>query len=126
MPPGLSTPGGGVGFQRHFEKRGDQPGDLGYISAVFAWRPPVFQGDYPKPDWRIFIESLAAFTGRDQVNDHTVAGSGGRKIFAGPTVLGLYGAWGIGAGVLFRVYEDLNGIQPGEGARITVNLSYWF
>lgn len=117
---------GGAGFQRHFEIGGDRPGDLRYISAVFAWRPPVFQGDYPKPDWRIFVESLAEFVGRDQKSGRAIRGSGGRKIFAGPTVLGLYGAWGVGAGVLLPIYQNLNGSQPEEGPRFTVNLSYWF
>lgn len=117
---------GGAGFQRHFEKGGDQPGDLRYVSAVFAWRPPVFQGDYPKPDWRVFIESLAEFVGRGQRGEAVVYDSGGEKIFAGPTVLGLYGAWGVGAGVLFPVHQNLNGSQPKESLRFTLNLSYWF
>lgn len=116
----------GAGFQRYLERNGDQSGDLGYISAVAAWRPPVFQGDYPKPDWRIFIESLAEFAGRDRRGESVVRDSGGQKIFAGPTVLGLYGSWGIGAGILFPLYQNLNGTQPGEGPRLTVNLSYWF
>lgn len=116
----------GGGFQRHFERTGDRPGDLRYVSAVFAWRPPIFRGDYPKPDWRIFVEALAESVSRDQKNGRVVDDSGGEKIFAGPTVLGLYGAWGIGAGALFPFYQELNGTQPNEGARFTVNLSYWF
>ncbi|MFQ5569612.1 MAG: hypothetical protein ACE5G0_08045 [Rhodothermales bacterium] len=117
---------GGGGYQRYFEKEGDRLGDLVFVSAVVAWRPPVFQGDYPKPDWRIFAESLAEFVGRDQVRGQSVTSSGGEKIFVGPTFLGLYRAWGLGAGVLFPVYQNLNGMQEKEEARLAINLSYWF
>ena len=117
---------GGGGYQHYIEDDGDRPGDLRYLSAVVAWRPPMFQGDYPKPDWRIFAESLFESVGRDQVAGADVSNSGGEKVFAGPTVLGLYGKWGVGAGVLFPVYQDLNGSQEEEDARLTLNLSYWF
>lgn len=117
---------GGGGYQRYFEDDGDRPGDLRYLSAVVAWRPPMFSGDYPKPDWRIFVESLFESVTRDQVAGVDVPNSGGEKVFAGPTVLGLYGRWGIGAGVLFPVYQDLDGVQEEEDARLTLNLSYWF
>lgn len=117
---------GGGGYQRYFEAGGDRPGDLGYLSAVFAWRPPVFQHDYPKPDIRFFAEGLAEFAGRDEVGNASVADSGGEKIFAGPTALGLYRAWGLGVGVLFPLYQNLNGAQAKENARLALNLSYWF
>lgn len=115
----------GGGVQRYLERDGDRPGTLGYVSAVAAWRPPVFRGDYPKPDWRVFVESLAEFTGSDRV-DGVPAESGGTKVFVGPTVLGLYGAWGIGAGVLFPAYQDLESPNINEHLRMTLNLSYWF
>ncbi len=117
---------GGGGYQHYFEKDGDRPGDLRYLSAVFAWRPPIFQGDYPKPDWRLFIESLAEFVGRDRTSGVEVEASGGERIFVGPTVLGLYGKWGIGAGVIFPVYQNQRDALSNENARYTVNLSYWF
>ena len=117
---------GGGGYQHYFEKEGDRPGDLGYLSAVVAWRPPVFQGDYPKPDWRIFVESIAEFVGRDQVDGQALPDSGGERILVGPTFLGLYRAYGLGAGVLFPVYENINGVQGEEDVRFAVNLSYWF
>ena len=116
---------GGGGYQRYFKREGDRPGDLRYLSAVVAWRPPLFQGDYPKPDWRIFVESLAEFSGHDQIDGAKVEASGGERIFVGPTVLGLYGKWGIGAGLLFPVYQDLRDTAANEEARFTINLSYW-
>lgn len=117
---------GGGGYQHYFEKEGDRPGDLRYLSAVFAWRPPLFQGDYPRPDWRVFVESLAEFVGHDKVEGTKVEASGGERVFVGPTVLGLYGKWGIGAGMLIPVYQDYRDTATGEDARFTINLSYWF
>lgn len=116
---------GGGGFQHYSDNEGDRPGDLGYLSAVFAWRPPVFQGDYPKPDWRIFVESVTEFVARDEVGGAEMSDSGGTRALVGPTFLGLYRAWGLGTGVLFPVYQDLNGFQDEEGPRFAVNLSYW-
>lgn len=116
----------GAGYQHHFASGGERPGDLGYLSAVFAWRPPVFQHDYPKPDIRFFIESLAEFAGHDQETGNSLPNSGGEKIFVGPTFLGLYRAFGLGGGVLFPVYQNLNGVQRAENARLAINLSYWF
>lgn len=116
----------GGGLQRYAERGSDRPGTLGYASAVAAWRPLIFRGDYPKPDWRIFVESLAEFTGPDQVDESRVSGTGGTKVFVGPSVLGLQGAWGLGAGVLFPAVQDLGSQEPSEDLRLTFNLSYWF
>ena len=117
---------GGAGYQRYLEASSDRLGDLAYLSAVVAWRPQVFQGDYPKPDCRIFIESVVEFAGRDQIAGTEVPNSGGQKVFVGPTFLGLYQAFGLGSDVLFPVYQNLNGIQLEEGIRFALNLSYWF
>lgn len=116
----------GGGMQRYLKRNGDRPGHLTYVSVVAAWRPPIFRGDYPNPDWRIFIESLAEVTGRAQIDGAPAPNSGGTKVFAGPTMLGLYGAWGIGAGVLLPAYQNLNGRQPEENLRFTLNFSFWF
>ncbi|PAP74662.1 hypothetical protein BSZ37_20295 [Rubrivirga marina] len=116
----------GAGAQGHLARDGDRLGPLGYASAVVGYRPPVFQGDYPKPDLRVFVEAVAEVAGRDRVAGEAVAASGGERVLVGPTALGLYRAWGLGAGVLFPVYDRSNGPQPREDARLAVNLSYWF
>lgn len=116
----------GAGYQRYFDASGDRLGELAFLSAVTAWRPPVFQGDYPKPDWRIFIESVIEFGGRDRSAGAEITGSGGEKAFVGPSFLGLYRALGLGVGALIPAYQDVNGDQPEEGIRLTMNLSYWF
>lgn len=117
---------GGLGAQAYLARNGDRLASLAYASAVVAYRPPFFQADYPKPDVRFFVEALAEVVGRDRIAGEIVAASGGERVLVGPSVLGLYRAWGFGAGVLFPVYQRLNGSQPREGARLAANFSYWF
>lgn len=116
----------GGGFQRYFERDGDRLGDLPYASFVFGYRPPMFRHNLPKPDWRIFMESLAEFPQRNDVGGADQLDSGGEKVLVGPSLLGLYGQWGIEAGVLFPVYQRLNGSQPKENFRATIDFTWWF
>lgn len=116
----------GGGYQYYFEKNNEQLGDLPYGSLVIGYRPDIFMGDYPKPDWRVFIESLAEFPGSSksetgvQAFDHR-----GKKVMAGPSFLGLYGAWGVSFGALFPMYQGIDQSLPKEKYRLSVNLSYW-
>jgi hypothetical protein len=71
------------------------------------------------------VEGLAESLGPEQRNGGAVARSGGEKAFAGPSVLGLYGAWGLSLGVLFPVYQDVPERQE-EGPRPMLNFTYWF
>lgn len=116
----------GAGGQWHRASDGTRRGDLAYATAVFGWRPPVFRGDYPKPDWRVFVESVAEHAQRDEIRGVAQSGSGGDRLLAGPSVLGLYGAWGVSAGVLFPLQERLNGSQPDGGYRAKIVFTYWF
>lgn len=116
----------GLGYQHHTQSAGDQLGDLYYVSAVAGWRPQIFRGDYPKPDWRIFVETLAEHSRQNRKDGETVADTGGDKLLVGPTVLGLYGAWGVSFGVLFPLYENLNGPVHSESARLAMNISLFF
>ncbi|MGH8222835.1 MAG: hypothetical protein ACREQZ_07660, partial [Woeseiaceae bacterium] len=90
----------GGGFQRFRGEDDFRRGDLTYVTAVFGWRPPLFRDDYPRPDWRLFVEAVAERATRDRIDDVADGGSGGTRLMAGPSVLGLYGSWGISAGVL--------------------------
>ena len=116
----------GAGTQLRQEENGDQLGNLHYLTGVFGWRPPVFRGDYPKPDWRIFLEGVVEFAERDQNNGVTVANSGGQRMLVGPSMLGLFGAWGIEGGVLFPIDQSLNGNQVEEDYRAKLVFTYWF
>jgi hypothetical protein len=116
----------GGGTHRYFEDWEDRLGRLDYLSAVVGYRPPLFRRDYPKPDWRIFVEALAERAQKNEVGGQEHPDSGGKKVFAGPSLLGLYGKWGVSGGVLFPVEQDLNGMQPEEKYRAKVVLTYWF
>lgn len=115
----------GGGYQHYVSRDGDRPGDLRYGSLVFGWRPAYFRHDYPKPDWRLFVEALGESIGPEQRDGSTVTGAGGEKLFAGPTTLGLYGAWGLSGGVLVPLYQSVPKAQK-EGLRLMFNFTYWF
>jgi hypothetical protein len=104
----------------------DHPGDVAMYSAVVGYRPPPFRRDYPRPDWRVFIEVVGEHVRRDVVGGIPQADTGGHQIFVAPTLLGLYGAWGISGGPAFPVYRNVNGTQPTERMRLIVNTTFWF
>ncbi|MEQ9221193.1 MAG: hypothetical protein RLO17_24270 [Cyclobacteriaceae bacterium] len=115
----------GGGYQYYFEEAGDQLGDLPYASLVVGYRPNIFMGDYPKPDWRIFVESLAEFPGSNTFEGQlSPTDQRGKKVMLGPSFLGLYGAWGISFGALFPAYQNVNE-GPKEKYRLSMNISYW-
>src|SRR6185503_656571 len=116
----------GGGLQHYFTNRDTKLGDLYYVSAVWGWRPPYFQHDYPASDWRLFVEALGESTGHNEVGGVSLPDSGGRKLLAGPSILGLFGAWGVEAGVLFPVSQSLNGVQSKEHYRAKAVFTYWF
>lgn len=116
----------GGGYQRYASRGGDRLGDLPYITGTVAYRPPAWASDYPEPDWRVFIEGIAEFPQRNRMGGENMPDSGGQRVLAGPTFLGLFGAWGVSGGVLFPVHQDLNGCQPRENLRARVVATYWF
>ncbi len=104
----------------------DHLGDLAMYSLVVGYRPPQFQHDYPRPDWRLFVEAVGENTRRDVAAGVERANSGGHQLFVGPTLLGLYGGWGVSGGPIFPVHRRLNGTQPRERVRMSVNFVRWF
>jgi hypothetical protein len=104
----------------------DRTGDLVLYSLVFGYRPELFRKELPHPDWRIFVEAVGEYTARDRARGVTLENTGGHQIFVGPTLLGLYGPWGISGGPLFRVYSRVNGSRPADTLRVVVNYTHWF
>lgn len=120
--------GGGL-YRRYLNPTGptsDHTGDLVMYSLVAGYRPPLFREDYPKPDWRLFIEAVGEWSATDEIGGAEVANTGGHRIFVAPTVLGLFGAWGIAGGPAFPVYDRLNGTQADEHVRWVGNFIVWF
>ena len=104
----------------------DHPGDVAMYSLVVGYRPPAFQHDYPHADWRMFIEAVGEVSARDVAAGVERQASGGHELFIGPTLLGLYGGWGISGGPLFPVYRQVNGARPREKARLALDVIFWF
>lgn len=105
----------------------DHVGDTAMYSLVVGYRPPWFQKlELPHGDWRIFAELVGEYEFPTQIAGQDVPNTGGHRIFLGPTLLGLYGAWGISGGPQFAVYDALNGTQPKDFVRYVVNFTYWW
>lgn len=120
---------GGALYRRYMSPSGataDHLGDLAMYSLVAGYRPPFFRHDFPRPDWRLFVEAVGEYTEPDELAGQVVPNTGGHRLFVGPTLLGLYGAWGISGGPMFPVYHDLNGIGDRDRVRFVVNVSTWF
>lgn len=116
-------------YRRYMSPTGDSsdhPGDVAMYSAVFGYRPPQFQHDFPRPDWRVFIEAFGERVQKDVIAGIEQPSTGGHHVFVGPTLLGLYGSWGISGGPVFPVYRAVNGSQPRERMRLVVNTTFWF
>jgi hypothetical protein len=105
----------------------DHVGDTAMYSLVVGYRPPWLQKrELPHGDWRIFGELVGEYNFPTQLAGVDVPNTGGHRIFLGPTLLGLYGAWGISGGPQFAVYNKLNGVQAKDFVRYVVNFTYWW
>jgi hypothetical protein len=119
----------GAVYRRYMTASGpgsDHPGDQLLYSVVLGYRPGIFRRELPHADWRFFVEAVGEWTARDRVQGNAVSDSGGHQIFVGPTVLGLFGAWGISGGPQFRVYGNVNGMQRQDSIRLVTNYTCWF
>lgn len=116
----------GASHQRHAERSGDRAGAVTSYSLVYGYRPPAWRLEYPKPDLRFFVEAVADRTARMRHGGRLMPDSGGDVALVGPSLLLLYKAYGIGAGVLVPVYQRTNGTQPQERFRFGVDFAYFF
>lgn len=114
-------------FRRYAATAGpdsDRVGDLVMYSLVLGYRPPRFRKDLPHADWRLFVELIGEHTRRDRVAGVERPDTGGHQVFVGPTLLGLYGDWGVSGGPVFRVYDSQQ--RRGDSVRLVVNFTRWF
>jgi hypothetical protein len=116
----------GTSYQRYAESKGDRRPDLLTCTAVYGYRPFSWRTDYPRWDWRVFGEFTGERTGALQRQSSELPGSGGTQMFFGPSVLGVYRAIGIEAGMQFPVYRDAGPLFPRERYRFAVNFAYFF
>ena len=116
----------GTSYQRYAESKGDRRPDLLTYTAVYGYRPFSWRTDYPRWDWRVFGEFTGERTGTLQRQNLELPGSGANQMFLGPSVLGVYRAIGIEAGMQFPVYRDAGPLFPKERYRFAVNFAYFF
>ena len=116
----------GASYQRYGESKGDRRPDLLSYTAVYGYRPLSWRTDYPRWDWRLFGEFTGERTGALQRNNLEATGSRAQQLFLGPSVLGVYRAIGIEAGMQFPVYRDTGPLYPKERYRFAVNFAYFF
>jgi hypothetical protein len=112
-------------YQWRGDDDGDRLGSVASLSLVYGYRPAFLRVDYPKPDLRFFVETVAERTGSPQRDGVAVAGVT-RSVFAGPTTLLLYKQYGVSGGVLFPLYQRSATKAAEERVRFTVNVSYFF
>ena len=116
----------GSTYQRYAQSRGDRRPDLLSYTAVYGYRPHSWRTDYPRWDWRVFGEFTGERTGSLQRHNAQVPDSRAQQMFLGPSVLGVYRAIGIEAGVQLPVYRDAAPLYPKERYRFAVNFAYFF
>lgn len=120
---------GGALYRRYMSPIGDttdRQGDVALYSLVLGYRPPAFRKDLPHADWRGFLEVVGEHQGHDRALGKELPDTGGHQLFLGPTLLGLYGSWGLSGGTLFRIAGKPQGAQPKDRVRMAVNVTYWF
>ena len=113
----------GGGIQGFFQRKQDRYGASRLVTAVYGYRPRPLRAD-GKPDLRFFGEATFEDRGATTLAGRTVDAA--RTLFAGPTTLFLYKAWGLEGGVLFPVHQTVGTTRVKERARLAVNVSYFF
>lgn len=117
---------GGLGHVRFAERGGDQRAGVLTYSAVWGYRPPAWQKEYPHWDWRVFAEMTGDNAGRMRRAGNVMPGTGGHQVFLGPTALGIYRNYAVEGGVQWPVYQSVGPMMQCERFRFAVNLSYFF
>jgi hypothetical protein len=116
----------GAGHQQYVDDDGFRPSSVSSYSVVYGYRPPAWRLEYPRPDVRLFAEVVGERVGRARFHGAGDNGSGGTAVFAGPSILALYKAYGLEAGVQFPLYRDMRPGVPDERFRFGVNFAYFF
>ena len=116
----------GASYQQYAESKGDRRPDLLSYTAVYGYRPMSWRTDYPRWDWRIFGEFTGEHDGAIQRQMIELPGTRANQMFLGPSLLGVYRAIGVEAGIQFPIYRDAGPLFPRERYRFAINLAYFF
>lgn len=115
----------GAGYTRFLEARGDRRPSVFAYTAVWGYRPPPLQKEYPHWDWRLFVEMTGERSGGLRRGGVARPGSGSHQIFVGPATLGLYKNYAIEGGIQLPVYRDVGAVFQRERFRFAVNFTYY-
>ena len=116
----------GASYQRYAGSKGDRRPDLLSTTLVYGYRPQAWRTDYPRWDWRIFGELTGERSGSIYRNNAELPGARASQVFLGPSVLGVYRAIGVEAGMQFPIYRDIGPLYPHERYRFAINFAYFF
>lgn len=114
----------GGGLQHFFERQQERIGPSRLATVVYGYRPPALRTEAGKPDLRFFGEATFEDRGASTVAGQPVDSA--RTLFAGPTALLLYKAFGVEGGVLFPVTATTTSGRAKERFRAAINFSYFF
>ncbi|MGH7477005.1 MAG: hypothetical protein ACRELD_11995 [Longimicrobiales bacterium] len=112
--------------RRYGAAGGDRIGDVAMYSLALGYRPARFRKELPHADWRIFLEVVGETARPNTIAGTEQPGSGSHEVFLGPTVLGLFGAWGISGGPMFRIHREQTEPPASDRVRLAVNTTFWF
>jgi len=96
----------GVGNLHYTERGGDQRGNVFNYSAVWGYRPPSWQKEYPRWDWRGFVELTRDRASLMHRAGQFMPGTNGHEVFFGPSILGIYKQYAIQCGVQWPVFRE--------------------
>jgi hypothetical protein len=116
----------GATYQRYASSQADRRPDLLSYTAVYGYRPLSWRTDYPRWDWRIFGEFTGERIGSLERQGQELPGSPAQQWFLGPSILGVYRAIGVEAGVQFPLSRVAGPLYPREHYRFAVNFAYFF
>jgi hypothetical protein len=117
---------GGVGNLHYTERQGDQRGNLLSYSVVWGYRPPAWQKEYPRWDWRVFAELTGDRASLMRRAGEFMPGTSGQEVFLGPSILGIYRHYAVGCGVQWPVFRDIGPALQRETMRFAINFSRFF
>lgn len=116
---------GGVGYTRFLESEGDRRANVFSYSAVWGYRPPPLQKEYPHWDWRLFVEMTGERSQGIRRDGLDMPETRGHQIFLGPATLGIYKNYAIEGGIQFPVYRDIGARLQRETFRFAINFTYF-
>lgn len=117
---------GGVGYTRFGENDGDRRPNVFSYSAVWGYRPPPLQKEYPHWDWRLFVELTGERSDSLRSDGRDMPGTRGHQIFVGPATLGIYKNYAIEGGIQFPVYQQVGSKLQPEKFRYALNFTRFF